>query len=134
MVTTPEQSILSEALISVGFVTVLAMIGLSFLRAARLSMLAGLLALVVGSVGVLLAQADQERYDRAVQGYMATTYGLKLSETEARSMADGATVTVKGRVEKTERLRFISPDRPNPILVKVTKSGASGDTVPPKSR
>lgn len=96
-------------------------------------MLAGFLALIIGSVGVLLAQADQQRYDRAVQTYMATTYGLKLSETDARSIADGATVVVKGHGEKAERLRLISPDRPDPILVKVTKSGDSGDTVPPKS-
>lgn len=125
---------LSEVLISVGLVAALATVVLSLLKAARLSMLAGVLALVIGSGGVLLAQADQQRHDSAVQRYMALTYGLKLSETEARSMAAGAEVIVRGRNGKTERLRLISPDRPNPILVKVTKSGDSGDTVPPKSR
>lgn len=64
---------------------------------------------------------------------MATTYRLTLTQTEAYSLAAGRTVVVKVNGGRAERLRLISPEKPDPILVKVTKSGASGDTILSKS-
>lgn len=133
MVSVPEQSALSLILIAVGLTSALATVALSLCKVPRLSMMAGIVALVIGTAGILLAQTDQHRHDSTVQDYMATTYGLTVTQTEARSLADGSTVVVKGAEGKAERLRLISPYKPNPILVKVTQAGASGDTIRPKA-